>query len=341
MSIYENRDNPAYSINNIPISYCENKYIKEWWTEKHNELIKNQIQKEHWNWYWTITDNIEKITNEEIFEKWKNTDPLCQKYAWYNILMYFSIAQAKKLDYEKLIRSPIKKTCPICNQNFIESSIPSPFIKRLGIENLDFCTPCLTESFLSEGNEKMKKRHIIDYLIRLSQILNKVPSQNYIEEISNLSQFEMTDRLLILNHLRNKPSIKKIKSTFGSWFNALIESQILEDGTRKNSFGIQCLARDGHVCLSLGEKTIDDILNDLNYSHTKEPYYPESNYRGDFLVGEIVIEYFGLIGNKEYDEKVKYKRELAKKHNLKVIEIFPFDLVDTKELIKKLRKELN
>lgn len=117
----------------------------------------------------------------------------------------------------------------------------------------------------------------------------------------------------------------------------MIEAGILEDGTRRSSMGTQCLAKDGHVCFSLGEKTIDDLLFELNIPHTKEPYYPEGNYRGDFLIGDVIIEYFGLIGNVEYDKKVEIKRQIAKMHNLSMIEIFPKDLIDTRKLIEKLK----
>jgi len=177
-------------------------------------------------------------------------------------------------------------------------------------------------------------------LIELSKILNKVPSQNYIDEISNLSVYEINDRIKILKHLKNKPSLNRVKKIFGSWFNALIESQILEDGTRKNSFRIQCLAKDGHVCLSLGEKTLDDLLYELKIDHSKEPHYPEGNFRGDFLIGDKIIEYFGLTGNQAYDKRVEYKRELAKKYNMKIIEIFPIDLIDTNKLKDKLKTQL-
>ncbi|NQU80012.1 MAG: hypothetical protein HQ543_00665, partial [Bacteroidetes bacterium] len=99
MSIYDNRDKPAYFNFDAPVSYCNNKHINAWWTEEHDKIIKTQIEKEHWNWAWTITDKIVNITPKEIIETWKITDPLCEKYVWYNVLMYFSIAKAKKLDY--------------------------------------------------------------------------------------------------------------------------------------------------------------------------------------------------------------------------------------------------
>lgn len=339
MSIYDYRDRPAYPDFDAPLSYCDNHYINKWWTIEHDAIIKNQIELEQWNWPWNIAEIIVQMTAPVTIEKWRSVDPLCKQYAWYNILMYYSIAKAKKLDYLKIIRSPKWKKCKLCGNDFIENSIPSPFIKKIGINNLEFCSPCLKDSLLEEGNSKMSKIEIINYLKELTIILNKVPPQNYINEISNLSELELTYKIALLRLLNNKPSLNRVKKLFNSWFNALIEAEILEDGTRRSSRGTQCLAKDGHICYSLGEKTIDDILFELNIPHTKEPKYPEGNYRGDFLTGEIIIEYFGLIGNVEYDKKVEIKRQLAKKHNLFMIEIFPIDLIDTKKLIDKLKNK--
>jgi len=128
---------------------------------------------------------------------------------------------------------------------------------------------------------------------------------------------------------------------FGSWLNALIQAEILEDGTRRTSRGTQTLARDGHVCLSLGEKTIDDYLYERNVAHEKEPHYPEGNYRADFQIGDTFVEYFGLKGNPEYDQKTKLKQDLCKKHGIQLISIYPADLVSLKSLDKKLAPILN
>ena len=337
MSIYDNRETAAYPDFDAPLSYCENQFINNWWTIDHDVALKSLIEIEHWNWPWGISDIIIQITPKETIEEWRKTDPLCNHYSWYNVLMYYSIARAKKLDLLKLIRSPKWKVCQICGCEFIENSIPSPFIKRIGINNLEFCSPCLKNSFLDEGNSKMSKNEMIEYLNELAKLLNKVPSQNYVNEIYNLADLELSFKISILGLLKRKPSLKRVKFFFGSWFNALIKAGILEDGTRRSSMGTQCLAKDGHVCLSLGEKTIDDLLFELNIPHAKEPYYPEGNYRADFLIGDVIIEYFGLIGNVEYDKKVEIKREIAKRYNLSLIEIFPKDLVDTRKLIEKLK----
>jgi len=132
--------------------------------------------------------------------------------------------------------------------------------------------------------------------------------------------------------MRSKPSTAAIKDVFGSWFDALVESGVLEGGARQNTRGIQCHAKDGHLCFSLGEKTIDDILFNMGLRHEREPSYPESALRADFKVGDILIEYFGLAGNPEYDEKTKMKLELARRHHVRLLSIYPRDLADGKRL---------
>ena len=133
-----------------------------------------------------------------------------------------------------------------------------------------------------------------------------------------------------------KPTVRRVKAVFGSWLNVLIEAGILENGTRPTARGIQSIAKDGHVCLSLGEKTIDDFLFHNGIIHDKEPRYPEGNYRGDFKVGNTIIEYFGLTGDPEYDAKSKEKIRICKKHEITLIAIYPQDLVSQKRLENKL-----
>jgi hypothetical protein len=100
--------------------------------------------------------------------------------------------------------------------------------------------------------------------------------------------------------------------------------------------GTQCLAKDGHVCLSLAEKTIDDLLSTLGIPHEKEAPYPEGRFRCDFLAGQTYIEYFGLRGNPEYDIKIDQKIALCNRLGLKLLAIYPEDLLQRTTLEKKL-----
>lgn len=73
---------------------------------------------------------------------WKEKDPLCKDYAWYNILMYYAISRAKRKGFLKEIKKPNWKNCHLCNHRFLENSLPYPLIQKIGIHNIDFCSPC-------------------------------------------------------------------------------------------------------------------------------------------------------------------------------------------------------
>jgi hypothetical protein len=337
MSIYDNRDKPAYGLFKTEPSYAKNPYILKWWNSTLDELLATQISLKQWVWYWGITDEIVKHTSSETIEMWKKSDPLCSKYAWYNILMYFSAARAEQLDLTRLLRHSKKKTCPLCKNNFIEESLPIPLVQRLGIDRLDFCAPCLRDTVLQgTGNDSASEKDILKYLQDLANLLGRVPTQNFGEGMTDLLEMKKDERLALLALLKNKPTIACVKSEFGSWLNALIHAGILEDGTRKTSRGIQSIAKDGHICLSLGEKTIDEYLHTHGIHHEKEPRYPEGNYRGDFKVGTAFIEYFGLAGNPEYDAKTKEKIRLCEKHNIVLVALYPKDLISREILERKL-----
>ena len=337
MSIYDYRDKPAYRPFNSEPSYAKNPYILKWWNSTLDELLGVQISLWQWVWYWGITDEIVKLTPPETIETYKKSDPLCSKYAWYNILMNFSVARAEQLGFTKSIRPPQKKTCPLCKNSFVEDSLPVPLIERLGIDGLDFCAPCLRDTILpGTGNDLTSKKNMLKYFRDLASLLGRVPTQNFGEGIADLLEMKNDERLALLELLKNKPTAGRVKSEFGSWLNALIHAGVLEDGTRKTSRGIQSIAKDGHVCLSLGEKTIDDYLHTQGIHHEKEPRYPEGSYRGDFKVGATFIEYFGLTGNSEYDAKTKEKIRLCEKHNIVLIALYPLDLVSQDILKRKL-----
>jgi len=87
-------------------------------------LMLKQIEKDQWLWYWGITEEITAITSSETLDTWRQEDPLCSKYAWYNVLMHFAASRAQNLGLTKEIRKPEWKVCPLCNQRFVEDSLP-------------------------------------------------------------------------------------------------------------------------------------------------------------------------------------------------------------------------
>ncbi len=172
---------------------------------------------------------------------------------------------------------------------------------------------------LFQGLETLSREQILHDLRDLSDILQRVPVQDFGRGPDDLQGLDFQERLALLQVLGRKPTVRCVKTLFGSWLKALIEAEVLEDGARRTSRGTQCLAKDGHVCLSLGEKTIDDLLHSHGITHEKEYPYPERDFRADFLVDGVFIEYFGLTGDPDYDAKTRLKQRICKKHEIKLI----------------------
>lgn len=341
MSVYDHRDQPAYGRFSADPAYSANPYILKWWSSAHDQRLSSEIQKKQWAWPWGIKDEILAISSPEIINTWRTEDPTCSKYAWYNVLMYFAISRADMLGLTKAIRAPEWKLCPLCGENFVEDSLPVPLIERLGTNQIDFCAPCLRDTVLQNtGNDAASREEIISYLRDLADLLKRIPPQDFGGGICDLLDMSTYERLAVLRKLLRKPTPRRVKELFGSWFKALIDAELLEDGARRTSLGTQCLARDGHMCFSLGEKTIDDLLHAMGIPHEREPAYPEGNFRGDFVVNGIFIEYFGLVGDAEYDAKSSKKKMLCKAHGITLISVFPKDLVSSRKLESMLLTNL-
>jgi len=235
MSIYDFRDRPAYGDFKSDPHDCENPLILKWWSPVHDHLLSERMREERWLWPLTITPKLVEITSEEILDRWTSEDPLCARYAWYNILMYFAISRAEKLGLTKAIREAEWKVCPLCEQKFVEDSLPMPLVKKLGINQLDFCSPCLAEILFNSGNNALTQEEIRTYLRTLSEILKRAPSQGFGEGIDDFRDLNTTERLAVLRALKNKPTKDRVKELFGSWRNALVDAGVLKDGTRKTS----------------------------------------------------------------------------------------------------------
>jgi hypothetical protein len=343
-SQYDNRTDPAYDsvMNGLakPLMAC-NRHILKWWTPSHDEIIKQQMSEWLWYWHFHILDKVLELTDPCQIESWKKSDPACRrgigKGAWNNVLQYFAYARATSLGLDKSIRVPQWRTCPLCSVLFLENSLPEPLAARLGINNLDFCAPCLTVRILQNtGNDALSAEEIKCYLKQLSILIQAVPRQGFGEGVDDLKYLSPEQRLAVLRLLGTKPSISCVKTLFTSWLHALVAAEVLESGARKTSRGTMCLALDGHTCFSLAEKTIDDFLFHHGIAHSREPHYPDSEFRADFEIEGSFVEYFGLAGNQLYDEKIQAKKQIAKMAGIKLISIYPKNLVNLSWLEKTL-----
>lgn len=117
------------------------------------------------------------------------------------------------------------------------------------------------------------------------------------------------------------------------WTHLLIKSGLAGDGIR-GSRGTTITARDGHLCLSLGEKTVCDFLHQHAIEHAREPRYPTDSVlnprglrRADWLLTDgTFVELWGLLTDPTYAAKMNQKRELAAGHGLTLVELTAADL---------------
>lgn len=263
----------------------------------------------------------------------------------YNDIQRYAIRRLQEkygIDTEK-DRPQIIKQCLICKKIF--NAVNENFSSSIKSINLKVCGSCFGKIY-AERYSKKSKLQMIKYLKKLSEVLGgSIPPSRFISIVHQINEKNQVDLIKILKII---PSPEMYKQKFGSYFKALIAAGLLEKGARITARGIQCLAKDGHECLSLSEKKIDDWLYKHGIKHIKEPEYPLNKnlnpnglLRADWKVNKYYIEFFGLNGQIDYDRKIFLKKNLACDLNLKLIEIYNEDLKFLDIKLKKFKKVKN
>lgn len=287
--------------------------------------------------YWYKIGVLEDYKKETYHSTYKNH--------WYWLLSNYCSTLLPREKTNKL--TPRIKSCAGCGKRFREYSVPYYIAEKVDF-NIRFCHQCYRYIFghrfmaNKTSNFRIPKKEMLNYLFELSKAAEIIPTRNYMENIllpsrPSLKQEEVGKILLQM------PAFDIYIEKFGSWLNCLSQSGVLENGYRKTSRGIQCTAKDGHLCLSLGEKTIDDWLSDHKIEHEKEVFYPYDEKlnpnelsRTDWKVGKVFIEYAGLMNDTEYAKKMEIKKELALKNQIRLIRITSSDLFRLDEILKDL-----
>ena len=64
---------------------------------------------------------------------------------------------------------------------------------------------------------------------------------------------------------------------------------------------------------------------------------PNGLLRGDFLVGSIIIEFAGMMSNKEYAERMKQKSKLAKSKGIPWVKVEGSQLEDLNLMLEAIQ----
>lgn len=341
MSVYDNCTQPAYSGRRVNPSYADNAHILRWWTSDHDATVCRLMDAYRWYWIWEVSEVLITATPTETLVHWRTVDPLCAQYDWRNVLMYFAEARAQVCGWDAArLPAPRWLVCPLCGQLFLENSLPYPCARILGVHRLTVCGPCVERAaWTGDGpHAPLVDRNAVRTFLRdLSAVLERIPSQSIGQRPGEISDLPDAQRLAVLRILQHRPPLDHVKALFGSWFDALIAADVLAGEVVRHARGVQCLALDGHVCLSFGEKTVDDLMTRAGIPHDREPHYPVGRYRADWRVGKTLVEYYGLAGNSAYEVRRTTKEAIARQHEVSVLGIEPRDLMQPAVLTRRLR----
>jgi hypothetical protein len=301
----------------------EIRIVDKYWKKENLSRLKEQVKETRWSL--CVSNISEYIFDQQCLKKIKEDLRLN------GLRGYISSNYYKHKMNQNNIRMPKPRylRCRICRRRFLEVNS----IKEL---EWKYCYRCTLSAYRGAFKKNKSKRQMKQDLQELVERLEYIPPQTYMnlgypsrDFWSNLNKEKIHEIMpIMVKILPSKVYVLK----YGSWLQALKECGIIE-GVREGVFGYICLAEDGHECLSMAEKIIDDWLYRNNIEHNIEPYYPfdkELNpnvgLRADWKIDGCLIEFFGLCGMEEYDLKVKEKQEIAMRHDVKLISIFPDDL---------------
>ncbi len=211
----------------------------------------------------------------------------------------------------------------------------------------------IKNNFFSVYNVGQNSTSTLEYLRSLIDELAYIPKSTELDYSNNpgrgnlrdegLWRFAMHSNINLFRELSRTYSGKWYKHNYSNWLNVLVQANVLPNAQRKTPYGTMCLAIDGHVCNSIGEKIIDDWFHHNNIIHIKEPLYPinlefnpKNKLRADWKIEQHYIEFCGLKGLPFYDEKMKTKRQLSTKLGIQLVEIFQENLSSLDQCLKFL-----
>jgi hypothetical protein len=163
-----------------------------------------------------------------------------------------------------------------------------------------------------------------------------IPSSDYnpkkLLRASYLAGWEAGEFPLELLAVGLLPNRNTAKAVFGDWPSLLDATGLLE-GTRSGYGGYRSYATDGHLCLSLSERSICEFFTAQGMDHEKEVFYPrhpELNpnalFRCDYKVDDEWIEFAGRMSDPSYAKRMADKTEILRISGFELTVLTPENL---------------
>lgn len=126
----------------VPDEPADNPHILRWWTPDCDETIAELIAQWRWHYPWKLTEAVAAVVGKDLIDRWAAEDPICQQYVYYNVLMNFGIARARRIGLERALPMPQTRTCRRCGADFEEDLVPMRRVRAGNAEVADNCGRC-------------------------------------------------------------------------------------------------------------------------------------------------------------------------------------------------------
>jgi hypothetical protein len=230
-------------------------------------------------------------------------------------------------DHMRAIRQwpgPVDAVCPICGTAFFGGQISPWMVRQYGTR---YCPSCCVRARNGASHESADQ--VVRGLRCLSEAIEAVPDQQLASRIT-ITAMDQDRRDRVMRALVLAPSAIVARQLLGTvpWLVVLQVAGLVGDAWRP-SLGTYCVASDGHLCRSLGERTVDDWLTAHGIAHECEPAYPGTKKRADWRLPDgRYVELAGLMGDKDYRAAMAEKRVIAARAGITLVVLLPENLTD-------------
>ena len=197
-----------------PVSYAENDHILVWWLPEYDDMLRRLIDEYQWAWQSQVLEELQSKVPETVLRAWREADPRCRDYAWSNVLWVFVAARAKQLGIRP--RQPRLVVCACCSGEFLESDLGWSYIVRLGANRIDVCNTCLFQALSLQGSPTSTPEAVTAVLQTLSRALQRPPRATDLYGRVDLQELSRDARAAVVQALRVKPAVSRVKELFGS-----------------------------------------------------------------------------------------------------------------------------
>ena len=303
---------------------AQQRLFNVFWVPLCEDICNRLIDLHEYMWCWHVPREFGALI-PEVENGIKNNSILVGT-GMEQVLMYGAY---RNMRVKRTWPSPQPIVCSICSRTFPPESLSPWMLRYFGPRR--YCPECCCRAF--NGNSSKDLINAKGALQGFANTAGMVPMQNFRREI-NIGAISEQDRDLIVAWMILVPEASVCKEIFnGPWLKVLQDSGLADD-LRRAGMGYQCMAKDGHFCRSLGERSIDDYLFNNGISHKIEPTWPKhaklnptGRLRADWLLSDgTYVEYAGMMSNADYASNMQKKIALARELDINLIVIVPEDL---------------